>query len=375
MNRTIPLFRVRMSEKAAENVAAVLASGYIGQGPIVEEFEIALANYFMVEAPLTLNSATSGLTLALRLVTDQLGWQGEVLAPPITCTATNWPILALSHQIRWVDTNPSDGNMDLDDLQRKIGPKTATIMLVHWGGYPNDLDRVREIQDECLREYGHRPAVIEDASHAMGAEYKGLRIGSHGNFCVFSLQAIKHLTSGDGGVLLCPNKGQEEKARLLRWYGIDRRQTENLRCGNDILDWGYKFHMNDINAAIGLANFPLVEDTVEAHRANASYFRGELASVPGIKLLLEEVDRQSSYWLFTIRAERRDDLQKRLAGKGIEAGRVHERNDRYACTIPFRDDDLPGTDTLQKEMLCIPVGWWVSTEDREYIVDVIKGGW
>jgi dTDP-4-amino-4,6-dideoxygalactose transaminase len=164
--------------------------------------------------------------------------------------------------------------MDLDDLRRKISPQTAAIMLVHWGGYPNDLDRVRDVQRECQSRFGFMPPIIEDAAHAMGSKYAGRRLGCHANYTVYSLQAIKHLTAGDGGILLCPDQEQSEKARLLRWYGIDRRNSMDFRCGHDIADWGYKFHMNDINAAIGLANLELLEDTLARHYDNAGKIRG-----------------------------------------------------------------------------------------------------
>jgi len=368
------LFKVNVAADAAAHVKRVLDSGYIGQGQCVDAFEDDLAMYLGHPAPITLNSATSGLTLALRLVCG-MGESGEVLTPPITCTATNFPILALGQRIRWVDTDPRDGNMDLNDLRRKISSDTKAIMLVHWGGYPNDLDTVQEIQEECREKFGHRPAVIEDAAHAFGSEYNHLKLGSHGNYCVYSFQAIKHVTCGDGGALLCPQADATDRARLLRWYGIDRTRSDDFRCAADIVEWGYKFHMNDINAAIGRANLPLIEETLRRNRENAAYYRTALQDVPGLTLLQEDPKRKSAYWLFTFRAQNRDGLQQKLQEAGIICGRVHERNDRYTCTQPFRDPDLPGTDIMHREMLCIPVGWWVTNEDRERIVNTIHTGW
>jgi len=375
MNDTIPLFKVRMSPDAAARVAAVLGSGYIGQGPQVEQFEAALASYLGCPAPLTVNSATSGLTLALRLACDPDAGAGEVLAPPLTCTATNWPILALGQRIRWVDTDPRDGNMDIGDLRRKLSARTRAIMVVHWGGYPNDLDAIRAAQEECRTRFGIRPAIIEDAAHALGATYKGSRIGSAANFCVFSFQAIKHLTCGDGGALICPDERSTERGRLLRWFGIDRTTSDSFRCEQDIPEWGYKFHMNDISAAIGLANLPLVDETLALHRENAAFYLEALRDVPGIRLMDESPDRQSSYWLFTLRAERRDDLKRKLKEHGIDSGQVHRRNDTYTCTREYLSGELPGTAIMDREMLCIPVGWWVDAAARERICAVIRSGW
>jgi dTDP-4-amino-4,6-dideoxygalactose transaminase len=160
----------------------------------------------------TLNSGTSGLHLALDLLKKSSGkWPGleegdEVLATSLTCTASNFPILANNLNIKWVDIDPTTLNMDLDDLSRKISPKTKAIMVVHWGGYPIDLERLRQIQEKAMRMYGFKPAVIEDCAHAMGSKYKGKLIGTQGNICTFSLQAIKHITSVDGGLLFVPHQ-------------------------------------------------------------------------------------------------------------------------------------------------------------------------
>ena len=198
---TIQLFKVFMSENAAPEVAKVLNSGYIGQGEKVEQFESKLQDFFMKDYIVTLNSGTSGLHLALDLLKKSSGkWPGledgdEVLATSLTCTASNFPILANNLNIKWVDVDPTTLNMDLDDLSRKISPKTKAIMLVHWGGYPNDLDRIKEIQNKCFELYGFKPAVIEDGAHSFGSKYKGKYIGNHGNMTMYSLQAIKHITS------------------------------------------------------------------------------------------------------------------------------------------------------------------------------------
>ncbi len=369
----IPLFKVRMSPDASNLVSGVLQSGFIGQGPQVDIFEKELSKYLGHHAPLTVNSATSGLTLALRLICGEAG--GEVLTQPITCAATTWAIRAAGCQPRWVDTSPTDLNMDLADLRRKISEKTKAIVLVHWAGYPNDLKVVRQIQDECLKKFGHFPPVVEDAAHAFGAEYYDSKLGLHGNYVVYSFQAIKHLTCGDGGALLCPTDPEIERGRLLRWYGLDRTRSEAFRCEQDVVEWGYKFHMNDINAIIGRANLPLVTETLAKHRENLAWYRQKLVNVPGIRLLEEASNRKSAAWLMTVRADNRDGLQTKLREAGVMCGKVHERNDRCSCNSEFADDNLPGTDQACKEMLCLPVGWWVTPENREFIADVICKGW
>lgn len=391
----IPLFKVFMSDKAPEEVSNVLMSGFIGQGPKVEEFEGLLKNYFGNQNVVTTNAATSAEHIAIHMMKRseknvesyhgvcfvEKEWKGiepgdEILTTPLTCTATNWPILANGIKLKWVDVDQNTCNMDLDDLERKITPRTKAIMVVHWGGYPVDLDRLRDIQLKTQRLYGFKPAIIEDCAHAFGSSYKGQKIGSHGNICTFSFQAIKHLTTGDGGCVVFPHENQVKRAKLLRWYGIDRDDNrKDFRCENDIPEIGFKMHMNDINAAIGIKNFfPVVEENLSKTIDNANFYNEELSNVPGVTLLENKSDRQSSYWIYTIKVERQSDFVRKMKECNIMVSRVHERNDIHSCVSEFRCH-LPSLDKLVKEMICIPVGWWVTPEDRQYIVDCIKEGW
>lgn len=385
-NKEIPLFKVHVSEESIKKTEQVLRSGFIGQGPVVEEFESYLRELFHWDYILTLNSATSAEHLALHMLKNKgksvanSSWPGiepgdEILATPLTCTASNWPILANGFKIKWVDIDPTTLNMDLDDLARKIGPKTKAIMIVHWGGYPNDLDKLREIQEKAESLYGFKPAIIEDCAHAMGSKYKNKLIGTHGNICTFSLQAIKHVTSGDGGLLMLPHNELYRRGKLLRWYGIDRESNrKDFRCEADIPEWGFKFHMNDINAAIGLGNFKMIHEITGKHRDNASYYDNSLSGLDGITLLERQEGFDSSFWIYSILVERRDDFQRWMKERGIATSQVHERNDIHSCVREYRTI-LPNLDSTIKRISSIPVGWWVSEEEREWIKESIKIGW
>jgi dTDP-4-amino-4,6-dideoxygalactose transaminase len=302
------------------------------------------------------------------------GERNEVLTTPLTCTATNWPILANGLKIKWVDVDPRTANMDLTDLERKINRRTLAIMLVHWGGYPCDLDRVKAICEKAKVLYDYEPLVIEDCAHAFGATYKGRRIGTHGNYCMFSFQAIKHLTTGDGGLLVCPDDPSYRRAKLLRWYGLDRTSSADFRCEQNIADWGFKFHMNDIAATIGLTNLQEVDLVIDAHRANGAFYNYELSTVPGITLMENNDDRESSYWIFTMRVADREGFIRKMKEHGIVVSRVHDRNDKHLC-VQEVVGCLPGTDKICSDMICIPSGWWVGMAEREYIVDKIRMGW
>jgi dTDP-4-amino-4,6-dideoxygalactose transaminase len=370
----IPLFKVSMSSDVLEPVNKVLMSGYVGQGEQVEEFEKLLRNHFGVPFVNTLNSGTSAIQLAVRCLKTHND-HDEILTTPLTCTATNWAILANGVKLKWVDVDPETCNLDLTDLERKLTANTIGVMVVHWGGYPVDLDRLREIQNRFYKQYGFRFRIIEDCAHAWGSIYKGKLIGNHGHLCAFSFQAIKHFTTVDGGCLVSPNEADHKKVKLLRWYGIDREQkTKDFRCESDIGTWGGKYHMNDVNATIGIHNYPHVHNIVNRHKSNAAFYNENLKKIAGVTLLKNEEGFDSSYWIYTMKVKRRDDFVDKMKEEGIMVSRVHERNDKHTCVAQYRSF-LPSLDSLSKEMVCIPVGCWVTDEDREKIVTSIKKGW
>lgn len=378
----IPLFKVAMADQARTMVGDVVASGWVGEGPKVAEFEDHLREHLGTPHLVTVNSATSGLHLALHMTAgagrptleakpDDVG---EVLTTALTCTATNWPILANGLRIRWVDVDPTTLNVDLDDLAAKITPATRAIIVVHWAGSPIDLDRLNTILDDAENRHGFRPMVIEDCAHAWGSSFGGRPLGNHGNIAVYSFQAIKHLTTGDGGVMVFPTAELAERARLLRWYGIDRRLPEATRLAADIGEYGFKFHMNDICATIGLANLPLAESHVSRHQDNAAFYDRELKDVRGLELLRKPEQSISSCWLYTMLVDRRTEFEAHMARAGIATSQVHRRNDHYGLVADYRTP-LPGLDKVADRMISIPVGWWVTDTDREYIVETIKTGW
>jgi len=381
MKNPIQLFKVHMAPTAADEVAKVLNSGYIGQGPKVEEFENQLKEYLNHDYVQTINSGTSALHLALHLLKKPNDkWPGivegdEVLATAMTCTASNFPILANGLKIKWVDIDPTTLNMDLDDLARKITPKTKAIILVHWGGYPNDLNKIKQIQSQAEELHGFKPAVIEDGAHSFGSKYMGKYIGNHGNLTMYSLQAIKHITSIDGGLLLSPHQELHRRGKLIRWYGIDREgNRKDFRCEADIEEWGFKFHMNDVCATVGIENLKHANELIQKHKDNAAYYDKHLQNTPGVTLLKREPGFESAFWIYSMLVENRDGFYKHMKDCGIVVSQVHERNDKHTAVKEFRTP-LPTLDKTIGKIVSIPVGWWITPEERKYIVDCIKKGW
>jgi dTDP-4-amino-4,6-dideoxygalactose transaminase len=363
----IPQFRVWMNKDAGVAVNSILQSGYIGQGEKVEEFEAALKDLLGFEYGVTLNSATSGLFLALKLI--GVGPGDNVVSTAMTCSATNEAIVMTGADIVWADVDGT-GNISPDSVEQVINEKTKAVMAIDWGGLPADYENLRfAIAKAQNRNYRYIP-IVEDAAHALLAEYRNKPITqTGGDYVVYSFQAIKHLTTGDGGLLVVPSEEMYERAKLLRWYGLDRSQGDAMRCYQDITEAGYKFHMNDISATIGLANIGDAVNVVRAHRRNAQFFRSRFHG----RGIVDEFpsDTKSSYWLFTIHVPNPREFQTYMEARGVRASQAHNRNDSFTCFSQYKSE-LPNLDKWFSTMSCIPVGWWLDEDDREIIVRSVE---
>jgi dTDP-4-amino-4,6-dideoxygalactose transaminase len=179
---------------------------------------------------------------------------------------------------------------------------------------------------------------------------------------------------GDGGFLVCPGKWHASKVSRLRWYGLSRESSTDMRCLQRVLDWGYKFNSNDIAAATGLANLPHLDGILDQYRANGQFYDEELYSRDSVIAQPADRYKDASYWLYTLLIENRSEFQRAMADAGIATSQVHSRTDTHQCVDAYKSM-LPGVDYVDSRMVCIPSGWWITPEDRQYIVDTMKKGW
>ncbi len=389
----ISLFKVFMSDEAINAATETLKSGMLTQGPRVEEFEQDLKNYFDTPYVMTLNSATSGLTLAMRLLKKadpSFQWPGfneetdYVLTPALTCFATTTALLGNNVKLQWLDVDSTTANIDLTTLASKLTPQTKVIYLVHWAGVPVDLEKLDQILEEAKPRLGFKPQVVEDCAHSFGAKFNNKRLGNHGNICVYSLQAIKQLTTSDGGIITLPYESLFQRGKLLRWFGINRDKrnykAKDHRLENDISEYGYKFHMNDLNASLGIHNLKHIDRLNAIALSNAKYYDEQLADISELELLKVPSKASPVYWLYTIFVKsgtpstdtRKREFMTYMQKLNIMTSQVHNRNDINSCVAEFATDKLPNLDRMENEIVCIPVGWWVTPSDREYIVGSIK---
>lgn len=370
MTTRIPLFRPVICPEAIDAVSEVLRSGWLGLGPRTAEFETAFASYVGNRHCVGLNACTAALHLALRVLDLPEG--SEVITTPITFVSTNHAILYEHCKPVFADIQGDTGNLDIASIASKITDRTRAILAVHLGGYPCDLDELYALARS------HRLHVIEDCAHACGSAYKGKRIGSHGELHAFSFHAVKNLPMGDGGALVVRDEKLDARLRRLRWLGIDkdtyhRTEGAGYSWNYDVPEVGFKYHMNDMQAAIGLAQLKRLE-AENARRAQivARYRRG-LGDVPGVRLLRQSDDRTSANHLCCILVERRDELVTKLKSVGIETGVHYRRNDLYS--MYQHDDDLVNAERFWRSTLSLPLHLLLTEEQVDYIIAEIRGGW
>jgi perosamine synthetase len=359
----IPLFKVHHPKNIGKKIDTLFKNGIITEGQETYKLEKKFSNYLNNQNCVLLNSGTSALTLAYRLIGINKG--DEVIVTPLTCMATNQPLDLLGAKLIFVDVNKNDGNVNLDDLKKKISSKTKAISLVHWSGNPFDIYGIKKIVKNTQIK------IIEDAAHALGAKYDKRHIGNHGNYVIFSFQAIKHFTTGDGGMLVCPNKKTADRARKLRWFGINRSYKGN-KWKQDIAESGYKFHMNNISAIIGLSQFPYLNEIIRKHQSNSLFFDKNIKNVK-LSIFQKHKKSISSAWIYSLCVDDKKKFKKYLMLKDISCDEVHFRNDKYSVFKKHRPKNkLPGMDFLQEHMINIPVGWWLSKQDITYIVKCLN---
>ena len=364
----IVLFYPNIPANAVEEVSKVLHSRWIGQGPKVEQFEKEFQARFLTEnTALAVGSGTDALHLAYILA--DIGPGDEVIVPVFTCTATNIPFLYMGAKIRFADVDPNTLNINIDHVRQLVNEKTKAIVCVHYAGLPCDMDELIEIAKSW------NIPLIDDSAHALGATYKGQKIGEMTDFSTFSFQAIKHITTGDGGMLTIKSPDLVEKAKRIRWFGIDRSAKQMGNWENDICEVGYKYQMNDISAALGLAALAEFDQTLKNRKLLFAEYEKQLAGIDGIHLIGSGVnDREHAAWLCTVIVERRLDFMNKLRSHKIESSQVHYRNDRYTV-FGGRRPDLPNMDSVEDKYLVLPLHGKMKVQDVAYISQVIKSGW
>ena len=239
------LFRPHIPKNAYHALKQTLNTRWIGQGPKVDQFEkIFKSKFAKNHSVISTGSGTDGLHLSYILAGLKKG--DEVITPVFTCTATNIPFLYMGVNIKFADIDINTMNIDPISVEKLITKKTKAIVCVHYGGIPCRMDELNRISKK------YKIPLIADCAQALGAKYNNKPIVDLSDFSIFSFQAIKHITTADGGMLCLKNKKIENKAKRIRWFGISRDKKQKGTWLNDIYEVGYKYQLNDLGATLGI---------------------------------------------------------------------------------------------------------------------------
>lgn len=370
--KQIPVLQPSIGQEEIDAVAEVMRSGWLGLGPKTEQFEKAFATSVNSRFAVALNSGTAALHLALDSLNLREG--DEVIVPPITFISTIHAVSYVGATPVFADVEPDTMNLSAADVERKITDKTKAIIVVHLAGHPCDMDAIHALAD------AHGIRVIEDAAHACGAEYKGRPIGSISELTCFSFHAVKNLTCGEGGAITCNHEWQDRIFREKRWVGISR-DTWMRSSQEKVYAWqyyvgelGYKYHMSDMQAAIGLVQLNKLDQLNGRRREVAARYQQELKDLDWIELPVEKDYAKSAWHLFQIKLpdeSARDRLIGELKDHGIAPG-VHY----YPCHLhPYYihlKASVPVSNQIWRKILTLPIHPNLTEEDMDRIIDCLK---
>jgi dTDP-4-amino-4,6-dideoxygalactose transaminase len=372
----LPLAKPCITKDEIKAATEVLKSGHLTTGPKVYEFENKFSKYIGKGIyAAALNSCTGGLYLGLRAC--GIGDGDEVIIP-------TWTFAATAHVVLWTGARPilcdiddNSLNIDVVKMRKLITAKTKAIIPVHFAGYPCRMDEIIAFAKK------HNLIVIEDAAHAVGAEYKGTKVGNLGDITVFSFYATKNLACGEGGMVVSGNKKISEKIRKMSYFGIDKKAFNRYsRLGSwyyEIEELGYKYNMDSIHAAIGLVQLEKLDKMNKRRRRIAELYKKNLDKK--MKFTEDKTHNYHTYHLFPIRIRKeimnRDDFIRKLKERNIGTG-VHfiplHRHPYYRRILPKRD--FPVADKVYEEIVSIPMFSGMSDNDVHYVIrninDILK---
>ena len=369
--KKIPLFRPYYDSREVKALEKVLLSGWIGMGPKTKEFEESFAKYVGAKYGVALNSATSALQLALEVL--NIGKGDEVITTPLTFASSSECILQVGAIPVYADVEEETLNINPSKIEELITQKTKAILIVHYGGQPCDIDKIQSIAKK------HKLHVIEDAAHACGASYKGKKIGGNDNLTCFSFHAVKNLATGDGGMITTNDPAIDKKLRLMRWLGIDKSTYDRNTVGKYLWDYnidtkGYKNHMNDIAATLGIVQLSKL-DKMNAKRKKISDTYSKIFSdSKNIIPLKIKSDRLSSHHIYCVKLDGIDraDLMAHLSEKGISTGVHYKPLFHHTRYKKFNKKNTPVVESVWQNILSLPVFPGMEMDDVKRVANEIK---
>ncbi len=372
-----PFARPTLDDHEIEEVVSCLKSDWLTTGPRVKAFEEKLKAYHQAEHVVCVSSATAGLHLSLLALDLQPG--DEVITTPMTFVATVNTIIHAGGTPVFVDIDPETLNLDTQQLEAAITPRTRAIMPVHFAGLPVDLDIYLELQEKR----GIR--LVEDAAHASGAFYKGKPIGSFNDICVLSFHPNKNMTTGEGGAVLTNDPAIADRIKKLTFHGIDREAWNRFgktgQQGYDVLLPGFKYNMMDIQAAIGLHQIDKLDTFVKHRQALAAVYEEGLTNHPYCRIMGKpDYDYVHARHLFQIVLREnspltRDELMNALKERNVGTG-LHYQScsdfDYIKKQVPLPPQGLPISHYVGQNIISLPLHPRMEAEQAHKVIDILN---
>lgn len=367
----IPLAKPYLDKEDAQNAYDTILTGWVTQGPRVQEFEEKFANYVGSKYAVALSNCTTALHLAM--IVAGVKEDDEVICPSMSYVATANSIRYVGAKVVFAEVNPTTYNIDVDDVRKKITSKTKAILIVHQIGMPADIDAFKDLCNE------KNLVLIEDAACAAGSSYKGNKIGSHSDLVCFSFHPRKVITTGDGGMITTNNEAYRDRIKLLRQHAMsinDRIRHESDKViFEDHVELGYNYRMTDIQAAVGIKQLEKLDKIVAERRKVAFKYHQAFKDINCIQLPLEADGYFSNYQSYNVYLKpackiSRNDLMQALLDEGISTRRGVTTAHRETAYKNYQSNySLPISEDTSDRSIVLPLFYPMTDNEINYVID------
>jgi UDP-4-amino-4,6-dideoxy-N-acetyl-beta-L-altrosamine transaminase len=362
-----------IDEEDIEEVVKVLKSDWITTGPNIEEFENALCRYIGCKYAVAVNSGTSALDIAVQTLNFPEG--SEVITSPFTFVATSNALLYNSLKPVFVDIEKNTRNINPDEIRKKIIEKTKAIIYVDYAGHPCDIEEIKAIAKE------HGLYLIEDASHAIGAEYKGKRVGNFADMTIFSFHPVKHITTGEGGAVVTSNEEFDERLKMLRNHGIDKSALDRFgpRAGwaYDLKFLGRNYRITDFQAVLGISQLKKLDGFIKRRKEIVKMYNEAFVDVPEIETPIIKSYVKPAWHIYTVllnginRDEFFSKMRERNIGVNLHYIPIY-RFSYYQEHFNIDSKDFPVTEEVFSRIVTLPLFPKMGDEEVTYVINTVR---
>lgn len=368
MRDLIKIFDASINESSINIASELLKSGEIASGAFISKFEKKLEEILNYENILAVSDMTSAIEIIFNLI--GLDSNSEILATPFSCLSSNSPIAYMGINVKWMDFKENSLIISIDEIKKLVTKKTKAIMIYYVAGYVYDI---KSISDYCRENNIY---LIEDCNNSLFSKIESKFVGGYGDFTVFSFYPNRVVNTIDGGAIKIKNIDHYRAAKKLRRYGIDManfRDSDgeiNISCDIEIASRNYC--MSNVSAAIAYNQISHHESRCAAIMENCDYYKANIKERDEIKFFDIEKNVEQYNWVFFIKSNKQSEILKYLKENHVSCTKLHYLNNRYSCFRSEEGNTTPNAEVIQKEVVALPCGWWLTENDRYYITNLVN---